>query len=108
MNLLSFNIDNSVFNSPFSPGKSGNLSNILGLVLNGGLAIAGVALLIITIGAGFAIISGAGKGKPDDVAKATKVATSAIIGFLIVFGTYLIIQFLGIFLGGSVDLITKP
>lgn len=106
--MLSFNIDNSVFNSPFSPGKSTTLANVLGIVLNGGLAIAGIALLIIIIGAGIAIINGAGKGKSDDVSKASKIATTAIIGFLIVFGAYLIVQFLGKFLGGGVDLITNP
>jgi len=109
MNNLVISIESS-FNSPFNSfGGGRTLADIVSLILNGALAIAGVALLIILIGAGFTIIGSAGKGKPDDLTKATKVATSALIGFIIVFAAYLIVQLIGnIFIPGSPDAIISP
>jgi hypothetical protein len=105
---LSFAID-EYFLSPFSASGGKSLADIVTLILSGGLAIAGVALLIILIGAGITIISSAGKGKPDDLTKATKVATTALVGFIIVFAAYLIVQLIGnIFIPGSPDMIINP
>lgn len=107
-NLLSFSIGDH-FKSPFSLSGGKTLGDIVTLILSGALAIAGVALLVILIGAGYTIISSAGKGKPDDISKATKVATTALIGFIIVFAAYLIVQLIGnIFVPNSPDIITNP
>lgn len=106
MNHLAFEI-NTYFKSPFSTeGKT--LADLVALILSGALAIAGIALLLILIGAGFAIIASAGSGKSEDLSKATKVATSALIGFLIVFAAYLIVQLIGNFLtpGGGASIVS--
>ena len=104
--MQAFKLD-QVFDTPFKEGGS-SVADIIELVLKGSLAIAGIALLVIIIGAGIALITSAGGGKPDDTAKAAKTATSALIGFIIVFAAYLIVQLLGNFLTGNLEMITSP
>jgi hypothetical protein len=94
------------FDSPFSTGTK-TIGDIVFLVLQGSLALAGVALLVILIGAGIAIIGSAG-GKPEDAAKGVKTATSALVGFIIVFAAYIIVQLISKVLTGNNTIITNP
>jgi len=107
MHMLSFKIDDH-FVTPFNTGGK-TVADVILLFINGAMAIAGITLLIFLIGAGIGIISSAGKGKPDDVAKSVKVATSALIGFLIVFASYLILQLIGnILVPSNPNIILEP
>lgn len=71
------------------PGK---ISNYATAIIAGSISIAGVILLFLLIGGGIAMIAGAGKSDPQAVEKGKKAATSALIGFVVVFSAYWIVK----------------
>lgn len=85
-----------------SPLASGDLKGVGGLVtlfLNVAFVIAGLILLIFFIMGGIGMISSAGQSNPQKAEEAKKTITSAIIGFVIVFASYWIVQLIGIITG---------
>ena len=78
------------FNSPF--GKTVGLGGLVSIILSNALIIAGVILLILLILGGFSIIMGAGQSDPQRIEQGKKAATAAVIGFIIIFVAYWIIQ----------------
>lgn len=91
------------FTSPFTnSGGNKTIADIITLVLNSSIAIAGIIFLVLLIGAGISIIAGAGSGKSDDLEKGKKTATTALIGFLIVVFAWFILRLVEVvFLRGS-------
>ena len=69
-----------------SPGS------LISILLKNIYVLAGVLLFILLLVGGFSIISSAGGGDPKKTAQGQKAITSAIIGFLIIFASYWIIQ----------------
>ncbi|KKP45948.1 MAG: hypothetical protein UR39_C0017G0005 [Candidatus Woesebacteria bacterium GW2011_GWA1_33_30] len=69
-----------------------NISKMVSAIIAGSLSIAGVILLFLLIGGGIAMIAGAGKSDPQSVEKGKKAATSALIGFVVVFSAYWIVK----------------
>ena len=78
------------------PGRSvsdiGSLGNLISTILPNVYVVAGVILLFLLIGGGLTIIINSGKNNPENVAKGQKAVTAAIIGFLIIFASYWLIQ----------------
>ena len=85
------------FNSPI--GQSVGFADLVSIILSNALVIAGVIMLFLIIGGGIAIISGAGQDNPERAARGKQAVTSAIIGFIIIFTTYWIIQLIEIITG---------
>lgn len=77
-------------------GRIGNLSNyssvseLISSILPNIYIIAGIILLFLIIGAGFAIMSST--NDPQKKGQGGKALTAAIVGFLILFASYWIIQ----------------
>lgn len=67
-----------------------NLSSIFSSILPNIYIIAGIILLFLIIGAGFAIMSST--DDPQKKGQGSKALTAAIVGFLIIFASYWIIQ----------------
>jgi hypothetical protein len=61
-------------------------------IITGAISIAGIILLFILIGGGIAMIKGAGKSDPKSVEQGKQAATSALIGFIVVFSAYWIVK----------------
>lgn len=82
----------------FLGNSSGNLSEIKGVgfyvqnFITGAISVAGIILLFMLIGGGIAMISGAGKNDPKSVEQGKKAATSALIGFIVIFFAYWIVR----------------
>lgn len=81
-------LGNSSANLKESSGVSVYVSNIL----TASISIAGIILLFILIGGGIAMIRGAGKSDPKTVEQGKQAATSALIGFIVVFSAYWIVR----------------
>jgi len=81
-------IDTSSTNLKDASGISVYVSNII----TGAISIAGIILLFILIAGGIGMIAGAGKSDPQTVEKGKKAATSALIGFIVVFCSYWIVK----------------
>jgi hypothetical protein len=105
MNKLAINIG-EYFNSPFGTSGGSTLGDLMSLVITGSLVLSGVIVLFMFIIGGIFIISGAGQQNPEKVAKGKQAATSAIIGFVVVFVAYWIVRIIEIITG--YDFITAP
>lgn len=89
MEKIAVNIG-EVFGSPL--GTSKTLGDLVSVILSSALALASVILLFLLILGGVGIIAGAGSNNPEQAAKGKQAATAAVIGFIIVFAAYWIIQ----------------
>lgn len=96
------------FGAPITvPGGGGtDVGTIVSNLLLGAYALAGIILIFGFIFAGISLIKGAGSGTPETTAKGKKALQYAIIGFVIVFTSYWIIQIIEVILG--VTIITDP
>lgn len=63
------------------------------------LTAAGIILLFLLIVGGLMMIAGAGSDNPETVEKGKKAASSAIIGFVVVFVAYWIIRIIELITG---------
>ncbi|MEK7112910.1 MAG: hypothetical protein AAB875_06390 [Patescibacteria group bacterium] len=87
-------------------GKSGGfLTNItdvgklVSIIVSNAIIIAGIILLFLMVFGGISMIAGAGSQNPEQVAKGRQAVTSALIGFIIVFAAYWIVQLIGAITG---------
>ncbi len=84
--------------SQFLGGSEGKLGDpqYVGIytsaIISGAISIAGIILLFLLIAGGVGIISGAGKNDPKAIESGKKTATSALIGFVVVFSAYWIVK----------------
>lgn len=74
-----------------APGEP-TLGYFISQILPNIYVLAGLILFALLIFGGLSIIMGAGQENPEKIQKGQKAAVSAIIGFLIIFGSYWLIQ----------------
>lgn len=72
------------------------ISNALPIVIG----LAGLGLLLMIIGAGYTFMTSAGDAKKMEQGK--QMLTNAILGFIIIFGAYWVVQILGIMFGKGI------
>jgi hypothetical protein len=75
------------------------VGSLVSLFLNISFVIAGLILLFYFILGGIGIIGSAGQDDPQKLEQAKKTATSALIGFIIVFASYWIVKLIGQLIG---------
>lgn len=80
-------------------GRGKGLNDLVSVVLRNSIVIAGVILLFLLIFGGISIMASAGSSNKEGTARGKKAVTSALIGFLIIFVAYWIIQLLGFLTG---------
>ena len=92
MNLLAkIDIGNSFLGtSPLSNPKG--IGSLLTVFIQVIFSFAGIAILIFFILGGISLIAGAGSSDPQKIEKGKQTITSALIGFIIVFAAYWIVQ----------------
>ena len=77
--------------------SSASIGEIIGKSLGYVFAAAGVGLLLMIIASGFTMMTSAGDAKK--LAKGQQTLTNAVIGFLVVFAAFWIVQIMGTILG---------
>jgi len=82
------------------------IASLVKFVVNLSLILSGVAMLILILIGGFQIISGAGSGNPESVAKGKKAVTYALAGFIIIFVAYWFVRLIEVLTG--VTFVTSP
>ncbi len=87
----------TAFKTPF-----GNFGMLVSVIISNLYIIAGIVILFLVIFGGFGIISGAGSGDQQKTAQGKQALTSAIIGFLIIFTSYWIIQLIELITGRNI------
>ena len=102
-NLLAINIGEDFKIAPDRGiDQANHFSSIGGLIsaiLPNIYILAGLILLFFLIFGGFMVILGAGESNSERVEKGKKILTGTLIGFLVIFASYWIIQILGIITG---------
>ena len=81
-------------------GSQGSIGNIVSNAFPIVLGLAGLGLLLMLIFAGYTFMTSAGDAKKMEEGK--QRLTFAIVGFLIVFGAYWVVQILGIMFGPAI------
>ena len=89
MNKLAVDIGTS-FNSPF--GQEKGIGDLVSAIISNALVIAGIILVFFFVIGGISMMAGAGQDNPEKAAKGKQAATSALLGFIIIFAAYWIIK----------------
>jgi len=89
---------------PLTPGtdigtKYADFGTLVTLILKNGLTLAGVILLVLILVGGVMYIAAAGSDDSKKLASASSTITSALIGFLVIFCSYFIIQIIEVITG---------
>lgn len=93
MNKIAVSIGSSFLNDTRGDlYRYDSISRYVSAIISGAISIAGIILLFLLIGGGIGMIAGAGKNDPKAVEAGKKTATSALIGFIVVFSTYWIVK----------------
>ncbi|KKU12179.1 MAG: hypothetical protein UX19_C0005G0011 [Candidatus Woesebacteria bacterium GW2011_GWA1_45_8] len=79
-----------VFNSPI--GNTLGVGGLVSIVLSNALGIAGLIMLFFLVFGGISMIASAGQDNPERAAKGRQAVTAALIGFIIIFAAYWIVQ----------------
>lgn len=87
------------YNSPFT--KQEHLGGLVSIVIANAGVIAGLVFLVLVISAGFTMVHNAG-GDPQKFAKGRDIITFALVGFLIIFAAYWIIQIIELMTGTKI------
>jgi len=90
--------------TPLGEGKGNlssytSLSQIISPLLKNSLTLAGIIFIALILIGGIGMIAGAGSGDQKKAEQSKKTITSAVIGFIVVFAAYLIIQAIETFTG---------
>ncbi len=85
-------------NNPIS-SVFGSLGDFVSHLLNPVYVIAGVIMMFLLIFGGISVIIGAGKQDSGQVEKGQKAITAAVIGFIIIVGSFFIIQLIEVITG---------
>lgn len=90
---IAIDIGNAFFGSNNSYLKSlTGIGKLVSSIVATAIAIAGLILIFLLIFGGISMIVGAGQQNPQKVAQGSKAATSALIGFAIIFTAYWIVR----------------
>jgi len=71
------------------------VGKLTSIIISNALVIAGIIVVFLFIAGGFGMIAGAGNNNPEKAQKSQKTLTAAIIGFVIIFAAYWIVQIIG-------------
>ncbi len=84
----------------FTPAKTFNtVGSLTNVIVKNAFVVAGVIFLFLLIFGGFGYIVSAGNGDAKKMEQGKQAITSALIGLLIVFASYWIVQIVGIITG---------
>ena len=70
----------------------GDVGKLVSIIVSNAIIVAGIIMLFLILLGGISMIGGAGANNPQKVAQGKQTATIAVIGFIIVFAAYWIIQ----------------
>jgi VIT1/CCC1 family predicted Fe2+/Mn2+ transporter len=79
-----------------------SIGGLISVILPNLYVLAGLILLFFLIFGGLTVILGAGKGDSAQTEKGKKTLTNTLIGFLVIFASYWIIQLLEIITGVAI------
>jgi hypothetical protein len=79
-----------------------DLGSLISDILPNIYVLVGIILFLLLIAGGYGIMMGAGSGESQKVGQGQKAVTAAIIGFIIIFASYWIIQIIEVVTGVNI------
>lgn len=95
MTLAQIDIGTKFLNNSDFLTETTDVGKLISTIVSNAIVIAGVILLFLIVLGGIGIISGSGSNNPEKTEKGKKMLSSALIGFIIVFTAYWIVQLIG-------------
>ncbi len=100
-NLLAVNIGEDL---PLGNGKNisetySSVGPLVSSLLKNSLTLAGIIFLILILVSGVTLIAGAGSSDSKKIEQSKKTLTSSIIGFIVVFTAFFVIQIISVITG---------
>lgn len=96
---IAFDLGQAFLNSSTYPGQPDEVGGLVSALAKNAIIIAGIVCVLMIVGGGLMYIFSAGNSNPQNAAKGTKAATAGVIGFIIVFASYWIVQIVEILSG---------
>lgn len=84
------------------PTSLNEVGPLISRFINIAFIAAGIILLFFFILGGISLISGAGSDNPEQLAKGKQTVISALIGFVVVFAAYWIVQLIQVITGVNI------
>lgn len=97
--LAQINLGDKFFGGDSPLAEQEGIGTLVSNITQAAIVIAGVILLFLLVGGGVAMVIGAGNNNPETAAKGKQAATSALIGFIIVFAAYWIVKLIEMITG---------
>lgn len=94
----------------FSPAKGGfnSLADLMSFIFPRLLLLGGIIFFVLIVIAGIGVISGAGGGDPHKAEQSKMFLTYAVIGLIIMFGSFWILQIINFVTHGSLNSLIGP
>ncbi len=100
MQKLAFDIGETLEIKPgVGVSSLGTLGDIVSNILPNIYLLAGIILFFLLIGGGLMFLTSTGQENPEGAGKGKQAITAALIGFLIIFASYWIIQIIQVLTG---------
>lgn len=95
---------------PATPGKGGfaTLGDLVTAFLPLALLLGGIIFFGLVVYAGFSMITGAGSGDAQAQEKWKQILTKGIIGLIIIFGAFWVLQIINFITGGALKDLIGP
>ena len=71
------------------------VGTLTSIIISNALVIAGIIVIFLFIAGGIGMISGSGSNNPEQAEKSKKTISAAVVGFVIIFAAYWIVQIIG-------------
>lgn len=97
--LTQINIGDEFLGAGHKLGELTGIGDLVSLIIKIIFLVSGIGLLVFFILGGIGMIAGAGEGNPEKMEKSKKSITSALIGFIVVFVSYWIVQLIELWTG---------
>lgn len=95
LSLAAVDIGAKFFNNKAFLTKTSDIGTLVSAIASNAIIIAGIILLFLLVLGGIGVISGAGNNNPEQTEKGKKTVSTALIGFVVVFAAYWIVQLIG-------------
>ena len=99
MDKIAVEIGQEFFGGDYFLREASGVGELVSILVSNALVLAGIIFLFLLVGGGVLMVAGAGRSDPEQAGKGRKAATSAVIGFIIIFASYWIIQIIELVTG---------
>ncbi len=100
--LAQVDIGNTYLGSGSQLTNLSNVGSFVSRIVQGSIAVAGIILVFLFVFGGISIIASAGSDNPQGVEKGKQAITTALLGFLLIFGAYWIVKLIEIIAGVTI------